>query len=143
MALSLNTVWDRLKSVGREPFPIPLDRSISEVMVTREFLSHHYGGNPQETLPSISAKRVAIHGINDFMFPNLDFNPHAPEVPGAPGLFFEAQGCPADDWPKVQRVITRIDSGRWLYIGQYQMTPNPSLTKEEWVEQSILVSLSL
>lgn len=126
----METVWNRLNSIGHEPYPIPLDDSLSRVTVTREFLTSLYGGNIQQTFPSIAAERFEVHGLDDFMFPNLDFNPCAPQIPGAPGLFFRPR--PLDSWPKVQRVITRIDHNAWQYVGQYKMTASTPLTKEEW-----------
>jgi hypothetical protein len=136
----LETVWNRLNSIGHEPYPIPLDEPIAGVTVTREFLAFLYGGNTQQTFPSIAAEKFEVHGLDDFMYPNLDFNPCAPQRPGAPGLFFKAAcGQPADDWPTVQRVITRIDSNVWHYVGQYKMAPSVSLTKEEWAREKPLV----
>lgn len=126
----METVWNRLNNIGHEPYPIPLDDSLSRVTVTREFLTSLYGGNIQQTFPSIAAERFEVHGLDDFMFPNLDFNPCAPQIPGAPGLFFRPR--PLDSWPKVQRVITRIDHNAWQYVGQYKMTASTPLTKEEW-----------
>jgi hypothetical protein len=93
------------------------------------------------TFPKIADERLAIHGLNDFMYPNLDMNPYAPEVPGARGLFFVPRPSdrPAEEWPEVQRVITRIASAKWQYVGQYRMRPAASLTKEEWASQDAKV----
>ncbi|KAG5639141.1 hypothetical protein H0H81_006400 [Sphagnurus paluster] len=140
--LSMDTVRDRLLTVGLDLYPIPLDKAIQDVTVTRKFLSAQYGGNTQATFPDIRKELLEEHGLDDFMYPNLDFNPHAPEMPGAPGLFFAAIGRPADDWPQINRVITRISSGIWQYQGQYKMTPVESLTKEEWAAQKYKVRLT-
>ena len=110
-------------------------------MVSRVFLSSVYGGNQQQTFPTISKEKLDIHGLDDFMYPNLLFNPCAPQMPGAPGLFFRARGQPAGHWPKVQRVITRIDSNAWQYVGQYKLSPAPSLTKDEWAAEDPQVLL--
>ncbi|KAF5372045.1 hypothetical protein D9615_008076 [Tricholomella constricta] len=133
--LSMDTVRDRLLPIGLDPYPISLERSIQDVTITRKFLSAHYGGNTQATFPTIRRALLNEHGLDDFMYPNLDFNPHAPEMPGAPGLFFAADGEAAHDWPEIERVITRIRQGIWQYQGQYKMTPAPSLTKAEWACQ--------
>ena len=134
LTLSLDTVWERLNSIGHELYPIPLDESISRISVTREFISHLYGGNTQQTFPKIKDSRLATHGLDDFMFPNLSYNPHAPEIPGAPGLFFTSRSA-GKEWPEVQRVVSRLQSGEWLYVGQYKLAPVESLTKEEWAAQ--------
>lgn len=52
---------------------------------------------------------------------NLDYNPHAPQRAGAPGLF---NTCGLGDrtlWTKIQRVIVRVMGGLWIYLGQYEL----------------------
>lgn len=120
-------------------FEIPIPQDIRDVVVTREFLSTIYGGNSQETFPSIGKEFLAQHGLNDFMYPSLDYNPAAPQIPGAPGLFLKTCGH-GQEWPEVQRVITRIAPNHWQYVGQYKLSPAESLTTREWREQSELVS---
>lgn len=148
VSLSPDTVRERLKNIGYELYPIELDKSIQDVTVTREFMSKVYGGNSQETLPKISEKKLAVHGLNDFMYLNLDFNPHAPQVPGAPGLYFDIDSDPyvlpaEDDWPKIMRLFSRIQPKIWIYCGHYKMNRVHSLTKEEWASQSPKVRLVL
>lgn len=94
-----------------------------------------YGGSIQPTFPKIANEKFRIHGLDDFMYLNLTYNPSAPQMPGAPGLFCTTPGRPAYDWPMVQRVLTRIDNSAWHYVGQYKLTPAPSLTKEEWAAE--------
>ncbi|KIY49580.1 hypothetical protein FISHEDRAFT_29173, partial [Fistulina hepatica ATCC 64428] len=72
-----------------KPFDVKLDKNDVDVIAPRTFLSHYYGGNRQETFPKVREEKVAEHGFNDFMYPNLLFNPMAPQVPGFPGLFFD------------------------------------------------------
>jgi hypothetical protein len=133
--MSMDSVHHRLRDIGYDPYPIPLAKDIQDVTFTRHFISYHYGGNTQEPFPSIGQFFLDKHGLDDFMYPNLEYNPHAPEVPGAPGLFFEAIGGPAYNWPQEQRVISRIKQGEWQYQGQYVLAPAKSLTKEEWGSQ--------
>ncbi|KAG5639143.1 hypothetical protein H0H81_006402 [Sphagnurus paluster] len=136
----LNTLLDRLRPIGLDPYPIPLDRKTQDVMVTRKFMSQTYGGSPQETYPNIAPKNQALHNFRDFMYLHMDYNSHAPQVPGAPGLYFDtSNGLPAGPIPGTWRVLTRITSTTpvlWQYQGQYVMAPAPSLTKEEWASQS-------
>ncbi|KAF9558416.1 hypothetical protein CPC08DRAFT_559716 [Agrocybe pediades] len=105
-------------------------------MVTRRFLSSTYGGNPQEAFPKPSQKFLNIHGMDDWMYINPNYQPEAPQLPGAPGLFFGSQ--PSDEgYKEVLRVFTRIKDGIWQYMGMYELkgcTP-PSLTRAEWQEQ--------
>lgn len=137
--MSADTVRARLDNLPKDPYPIPLEKAKWDFLVTRQFLSHVYGGNSQQTCPSIAEEKFAIHGLADFMYPNLNLNPYAPEVPGASGLLFGTGNKPAGKWETVQRVITRLDSAKWEYMGQYQLEPAASLTKDEWAEQKPIV----
>ncbi|KXN88485.1 hypothetical protein AN958_07151 [Leucoagaricus sp. SymC.cos] len=134
MGLSSRILYDRIKKMHCPLYEVPLPQDIRDTTVTRAFISSIYGGNPQETLPRMGKKFLAQHGLDDFMFPSLDYNPEAAQIPGAPGLFFGA-GEPAQEWAPIQRVITRINSGAWLYVGQYSFTPTESLTLEELYDQ--------
>jgi hypothetical protein len=93
--LSLDTVQQRLESIGYEPYPIDLEKDILDVTVTREFMSAKYGGNPQATYPTIGKAFVEKTGLEYFMYLSLLHNPYCAQVPGAPGLLFDAT-CPSD-----------------------------------------------
>ena len=141
LTLSLDSIHDRLKGVGYKPYPVELDDETRNKTVTRAFISAQYGGSAFSTFPTISKEHLDRHKMNDWMFPNLSFNPYAPQMAGAPGLLFVA-GDPKDDWPTIQRVIVGLDTNAWLYIGFYQMLRSASLTQEEWLRQDFKVSLS-
>ncbi|KAF9442451.1 hypothetical protein P691DRAFT_779407 [Macrolepiota fuliginosa MF-IS2] len=133
------TLFDRTRGIPSllEEITSTVSREIRDVAVPREFLSSIYGGNSQETFPKIAKRFVDQHHLEDFMYPSLDYNPAAPQVPGAPGLFLKTSG-PAWEWDRIQRVITRIASGAWQYMGQYSLRPVASLTIHEWAQQSEL-----
>ncbi|KAK0448079.1 hypothetical protein EV421DRAFT_1706116, partial [Armillaria borealis] len=133
-----DTVRDRLK--GIEFHEVPLDHDVRDVVVDRRFMSKVYGGNPQETFPQVAQKFLREHHMDDFMYLNLNMNPHAPQVPGAPGLFFDAD-VPVDALSKIRRVFSRINSKQWEYMGQYKMEPVASLTTDEWKQQRKTVRL--
>ncbi|KIM42680.1 hypothetical protein M413DRAFT_26695 [Hebeloma cylindrosporum] len=115
-----------------------VDQATREVKVTRIFMSQTYGGNSQRTYPPIGAHFLAKHGMNDFMYINKKYQIEAPEIPGAPGLFFCTGDTHASD-VSARRVLVSIKQGIWQYLGQYQMarscTPSPFLTTEEWAAQ--------
>lgn len=140
----LDTVNRRLSVLGPEPqYEIQLDDRIKFTSVPRRFLSETWGGNMQKTFPQIRQDMLDIHGLDDWMYPNLLWNPSAPEIPGFPGLFFWADGIdgPGAADEKIYRVIVRLKSGpSWQYIGQYKRIGAPSLTKEEWQLQTVQVS---
>ena len=127
-----------MRSIGgpENRYPVPLEKLVQDFPVTRQFLSSLYGGNLQKTFLEISEEKFAVHGLGDFVYPNLVLNPYAPETSGAPGLFFAPSDTPAGQWEQVQRVISRIDRSQWQYVGQYRMAPAASLTKDEWASQT-------
>ncbi|KAF8553944.1 hypothetical protein OG21DRAFT_1164532 [Imleria badia] len=133
--LSENVVNCRIALIA--PYNVCLDPGIRDVTTSRTFTSKQWGGNTQSTFPSIRPDLLARHGLNDFMYLNLFINPHAPQWPGAPGLWFS----PGVNWearerPGIWRVLVRLKSNCWLYVGQYQCTPALSLTIEEWKSQA-------
>jgi hypothetical protein len=139
--MTLDTVYSRMEAIGFDPYPIDVDDDVRWGTVSRLFLSQKYGGNPQETFPAIRKALLDQHGLNDWMFPSKLYNPHAPEVPGAPGLFFECyDGRGESRWPGTHRVIVRLEQSQWLYVGHYELSDAEPLTRMEWLSQGDKVS---
>ncbi|KAF9817669.1 hypothetical protein IEO21_03325 [Rhodonia placenta] len=139
-------VTDRLKAIGFERYPIDMEERLQRFLFNRHYIHNLYGGSFVDTFPSPSDEKVAIHGLNDFMFITLDLHPHAPLNPGDPGLFLNM--VPADGtWGnarQVVRVFVRLrdtPKALWQYSGNYRMYPSESLTREEFARQPPLVSL--
>ncbi|KAK0483233.1 hypothetical protein IW261DRAFT_1332468, partial [Armillaria novae-zelandiae] len=107
----------------------------ANVGVSREFISKYYGGNPQSTFPSIGQRFIDLHGDIDYMYLNLDYNPHAPQVPGAPGLFYGWEG----DGTEMFRLIVCVGRREWTYMGEYKTGPYAPLTVDEWNSQDRVV----
>ncbi|KAH7927930.1 hypothetical protein BV22DRAFT_241127 [Leucogyrophana mollusca] len=138
-AISDDVVQSRLALIGYETYDIKVEPpEILDATTTRDFTSTTWGGNRIWTFPRIQQKFVNIHGLNDFMFCNLEYNPAVPRWPGAPGLYFESWRS-FQDWPRIQRVLVRLRDNAWHYVGQYQLTPAPALTGEEWRCQTDIV----
>lgn len=119
-----------------------------DVTVSRVFMSQTYGGSSQCTFPKISdkMKRKGNHTYDDFMYLPDDYQPEAPQIPGAPGLWLNVSSESAGTWYKgqVMRLFTRIaitPVALWLYQGQYELKPVKSLTKEEWAAQTTVVCI--
>ena len=89
----------------------------------------------QASRPEISKKHKEKHGMDNFLYLHLAYQPVAPQVPGACGLLLRTRTSIGEEWPTLQRVFTRIDSGVWQYMGMYRLTSSPSLTKREWLDQ--------
>jgi len=103
-------------------------------------MSKTFGGSEQGIFPPIGKKFLDLHGMDDFMYLNPDFQPEGPQVPGAPGLYFNLEK--GGDFSQIMRVLTRLKVGVWQYMGMYRVnrSERPALTKAEWLSQSTKVS---
>ncbi|KAF8173819.1 hypothetical protein K438DRAFT_1610471 [Mycena galopus ATCC 62051] len=141
--LTLDTVIARLAAHGisHEPYPINLEPDIRDVTVRRDFMSLEYGGNSQDPNPKIAKEFWTKTGMKSFMYLNLNFNPLCPQIPGAPGVIFNAtlpedEDKKAEDEDEVKILFARLGPHMWQYQGQYEVRPAPELTIEEWKQQS-------
>ncbi|KAL4255373.1 DUF6697 domain-containing protein [Pleurotus pulmonarius] len=143
MEWNFDTVTRRLDTIGHELYPIGLPDDIKQACFSRSFLCSLYGGNKRKTFPfDTKEDDDLVRGVpkNEFMYPNLIYNPHLPLIPGAPGLYSQANyPAGAGPWPRIQRVMVRVRVGVWQYMGQYQLIPTTSLTRDEWKEQDVIV----
>lgn len=145
MALHASTLRDRLKPIGLEiqDQHFTLDQATREVVVTRLFMSKTYGGNMQMTCPVPARKFLDVHGMDDFMFLPTGFQPEAPLLPGAPGLWFN-NNADEEGFDQVQRVFVQVvpvvgsKKSVYQFMGMYKVRPAvPAyLTVEEYVAQS-------
>jgi len=102
-------------------------------MVTRMFMSSIYGGSMQAAFPKIGSKKLAEHGMDDFMYLHLKYHPYAPQCPGGGGLWFSPEWY-GEPWQGVHRVFTRDWAlSIWQYMGQYEVKTTASLTLAEWL----------
>ncbi|KAJ2920944.1 hypothetical protein H1R20_g16151, partial [Candolleomyces eurysporus] len=129
--------------ISTRPFPITASRATLNEKVSRRFMSTVYGGSSQDVFPAISPRKLEDHGLNDWMYPPLDYHPMAPRNPGEPGFYFSVDnGSRALEDGQVKRVFTRVTKSPralWLYQGQYEVHLSESITKEEWQRQSLIV----
>ncbi|KAJ3571098.1 hypothetical protein NP233_g3975 [Leucocoprinus birnbaumii] len=141
--INIKTLMSRLNDL--QHFEIDKDMIPPEIRdfdVPRDLISSLYGGNTQETFPAIAERFRKKHGIDHFMYPNLDYNPACPRNPGAPGLFFMTKPEHEDSSKREKlkerfhRVISRLATNKWLYMGEYMLTEVADLTVSEWEEQS-------
>ena len=139
---NLDTINRRLEALGpNRNYEVNLPDEIKFRAVPRALFSSNWGGNPQNTFPTIRKEMLAKHGLDDWMFPNSEYNPHCPLVPGYPGIMFSPDGLygpePDPQNPEEMRTIVRLrDEAKWGYMGQYIMIGAKSLTKEEWEIQA-------
>ncbi|KAM5540738.1 hypothetical protein V8D89_005769 [Ganoderma adspersum] len=131
-------VTQLLAPAALHPYPVSLPERQRSITVTRDHLKERFGGNTMETFPRPNARRIAEHGYDNFMCVNVLWNPHGPQFPGHGGLFFETTVWPGDPWtanPKhsaVQVLFTRLAQGKWLYLGEYELSGATPLSVEQW-----------
>ena len=152
MALLPSTLRDRLKPIGLDIQDqyFTLDQATREVVVTRLFMSKTYGGNMQMTFPIPAPKFLDVHGMDDFMFLPTAFQPEAPLLPGAPGLWFNNNDN-EEGLDKPQRVFVQVvpvvgsKKSVYQFMGMYMVRPAvPAyLTVEEYAAQSPQVETML
>lgn len=136
---TLRACFRALGPSALELYPITLDKGSQDMMVSRGFMSANYGGSMQTTCPEIGKRRLEQDGMDNFMYLHPDYQPVAPQVPGACGLFFTTHTSIGFMWPSLERLFTRIQSNVWQYMGTYRLRSSPSLTPREWEEQELKV----
>ncbi|KAF9475824.1 hypothetical protein BDN70DRAFT_883214 [Pholiota conissans] len=143
-ALLPMTLTDRLKPIGLDIQDqyFTIDQVTREITVTRLFMASTYGGNMQATFPRPSQEFLDIHGMDDFMYLPTEYQPEAPQLPGAPGLWLRPGS--RGDLEGQQRVFSKIIlaggakmGSRYQYQGQYEVRAAnpPTLTVQEWRNQ--------
>lgn len=108
MALLPQTLRDRLLPVGLDIQDqyFTIDQVTRELLISRAFFANVYGGSMQDTFPKPSAVKFAQHGMDDFMFMiPTDYQPEAPQIPGAPGLRLCAS--PGGDFDQIVRTFVK------------------------------------
>ncbi|RDX48548.1 hypothetical protein OH76DRAFT_1307337, partial [Lentinus brumalis] len=118
-------------------YPIPVSPEIANQGFSRPYISHLYGGSLRATFPSPSPDMLEWHGLDDWVFLNLEHCPHAPTRPGYSGLHF-SQHRARGTWEKLRaplRTFVKLASSQWVYMGQYRLVPGKSLTTTAWMEQ--------
>ncbi|KIY65788.1 hypothetical protein CYLTODRAFT_378887 [Cylindrobasidium torrendii FP15055 ss-10] len=141
--LNADTVLARLDAIGREFYPdVPPCSNDFDIykQFSREYFASQFGGSIQATVSQPGEGFLERHPgvpLRSFMALHLDWNPHAPQLPGAPGLFFG--GCTSGE--KFTTMV-RLNSGNWMYVGEYEMQPSAHLTLDEWRAQEHAVKIS-
>ena len=154
MALLPSTLRDRLKPIGLDIQDqyFTLDQATREVVVTRKFISETYGGNMQMTNPIPARKFLDVHGMDDFMFLPTAFQPEAPLLPGAPGLWFNNNADEAlEGFDKPKRVFVQVvpvvgsRKSVYQFMGMYMVRPAVPeyMTVEEYAALSPQVEIML
>ncbi|TFK59391.1 hypothetical protein BDN72DRAFT_615585 [Pluteus cervinus] len=84
---SRETIYQRLKPLGLDPFPIPLPKHDQDRTFSRPFISSIYGGSQKAERQIDGDSFFEKTGISNFLYINLWRYYHVPEVPGTPGLY--------------------------------------------------------
>lgn len=96
-----------------------------------------YGGKLGLTF-KIAPEKIASHGFDHWMVPNMDFHPFLPAQPGWPGLMLRSDD-ELEEWEPEEgtefRVVMKRDPQFLEYVGQYEMVRLNDITTDEWKEQ--------
>ncbi|KAF8919234.1 hypothetical protein CPB85DRAFT_1249075 [Mucidula mucida] len=111
--LNEQTILARLAPIGLDLFPVPVDPALASATATRTFFSAYFGGGVQKTFTRTGVTHKNPKKRN-FACLKLDWNPHAPQ-------------------DITETVLTCLESGKWLYVGEYRMGRSPRLTVDEWL----------
>lgn len=136
MELDDEMIQKRINRIGCPTIKVTLDIKLKTV--SRKFLSMTYGGSPQEAFPKIGAVNLARHNKEHWMLFSPLLHPHAPQLPGEPGVWYRSNPF-APDYQlqeKVHHTFVRIESGKWRYLGGYRCYVAEPLTQIEWLFQS-------
>ncbi|KAJ3517493.1 hypothetical protein NLJ89_g488 [Agrocybe chaxingu] len=102
MQLSVDIQAERLRRVNAdEPYPVKLDKVLTEFTVSRDVMSKFYGGGNVQTFPRIARHRYEQHGL-EFCYLHRAYEPNSPPLPGYHGLFLGSYG--GENIPGVQTV---------------------------------------
>lgn len=106
-----------------------LDPEIGRLAVHRRLLSQNFGGGLQETFTQPAPHFVAAHGITSkWVYPKLTVNPHAPTIPGHPGLFFSLNEMVQQRY----YTVSGLGTNQWLFLGIYSLFESGPLSVAEW-----------
>lgn len=120
-------------------YPIPVPQDIAEFPFRRDYISSLYGGSKLDRSPTIAKERLEWHGLDDWAFLSMAYNPHVPTRPGYSGLEFGGGGGRDG---RVDRVFVGIGPCNWIYMGQYKIQIGKPLTTTAFKAQKPIVSLS-
>jgi hypothetical protein len=141
MGLDPKTAAQRIASIGAT-FAVHLGEDIRDVACSRAFMSKHYGGNTQDTYPTIALHWRQFHDMN-FLYLNTEYNPDMPKVAGQNGLFFNTN--PGDYERTIDddtyEMFKKDAANQWRYLGRYKMYHQEPLAPTDWVLQSDSVCL--
>ncbi|KIM26753.1 hypothetical protein M408DRAFT_9622 [Serendipita vermifera MAFF 305830] len=138
----LSREW--VRSMLQDLASIPPPKGLVNIMYTfrRERFSRIFGGGSQglETgwprQPKYP-KRPADAESEWLIGAQTDFNPYLPTYPCTPGLIFRAPGLTEEHGntapnPSTRTVSVKIDTGKWLYMGEYVIKHRGNVPLAEW-----------
>ncbi|TDL29027.1 hypothetical protein BD410DRAFT_1206 [Rickenella mellea] len=120
----------RVANIREQKIAVDADHCTKRAF-SRAFISHLFGGSPQETFSRPRQDLIDRHGYDGFMCLNTSYNPNAPGERGAAGLFFSL-GAPRETPRKHEKVFLRTGANLWMYLGDYEMVRTEPLSSFEY-----------
>lgn len=134
-------MFNRISAIGWDFYDIPeekagMPKGYKTFLCDRQHIMDLYGGSNVPSTPPITKKRRIIHGLqgDHWGFYNLDWNPHAPQHAGAPGLLVGGTGCKIQ--PFVRQMFVKLRQNQWLFVGLYRVSWSNPLTASEFMMQT-------
>ncbi|KAG8927427.1 hypothetical protein FRC02_008221 [Tulasnella sp. 418] len=134
--LSEESVQRRLDAAGARRLDISaVDAQLLHRSFRRAKLTKILGGNPMTIFSRANELFCRIHQTPLIFYPELGWNPHAPRIPGAPGVLLIGIGkeIERESGPLFVKLGTEA---LWTYMGHYEYMPSEPLTKEEFAALS-------
>ena len=120
------------------PFPVDMSEiTHNNTPATQINLSSTYGGK-LGFIPKIPPEKLAIHGFDHWMIPNMEYHPFLPAQPGWPGLMLRSDDDLEEWGPEGGsefRVVIKREPQFLEYVGQYEMVRLGDITGDEWKKQ--------
>ena len=125
------------------PFDVKEGITHNTLPATYADLRTNYGVGTGLT-PKVSPDKLAKHGFQDWMIPNMDCHPFLPAQPGWPGLMLQVNDD-LEEWEPEEgrefRVIIKKEPRFVEYVGQYEMLRLSDITGDEWRQQPVKVTI--
>lgn len=138
-------LFDRLDRVGPRLQVNMAEITHRAIRATQTDLRVLYGGKLGLT-PNIAPEKLANHGFDHWMTPNMDFHPFLPAQPGWPGLMLRSDDN-LEEWRpeggSAFRVVVKHEPNFIEYIGQYEMVRLDDITEDEWNQQDANVIMPI
>lgn len=130
--LPSDAVMRRLQEAGADAsLALPdLDAHFVKAFTRKQISAAYGGGEVPAFCPVSRASQLENgHDYSTFLFPDVQWNPHAPQKPGQPGLYYSFS---KRTWPDRTLLFVKLKPSCWVCLGEYAAVPVQNLSLEEF-----------